>query len=92
MQYDSIYVSDSVSSLILHDTVYLYKEKTYNRYINKHDTVFIRDSIPYIQEVTVTKEIEVNKLKWYQRSLMHSGIIFIGFIIILIIKLIKKIF
>ena len=96
--YDSIYVHDSIFTLIKGDTVYISKNKETNRLINKADTIIKTDTIKIPVEITktVTKtEIqvkEVNKLYWWQKSLMYFGlIVLISGIVFLIIK-IKKFF
>ena len=96
--YDSIYVHDSIFTLIKGDTVYVSKNKETNRLVNKTDTIIKTDTIKVPVEITkiVTKtEVQVketNKLYWWQKSLMYLGlIILISGIVILIIK-IKKFF
>ena len=96
--YDSIYMHDSIFTLIKGDTVYISKNKETNRLINKADTIIKTDTIKIPVEITktVTKtEIqvkEVNKLYWWQKSLMYLGlIVLISGIVFLIIK-IKKFF
>lgn len=96
--YDSIYVHDSIFTLIKGDTVYVSKNKETNRLVNKTDTIIKTDTIKIPVEITktVTKtEIQVketNILYWWQKSLIYLGlIVLISGIIFLIIK-IKKFF
>ena len=96
--YDSIYVHDSIFTLIKGDTVYISKNKETNRLVNKTDTIIKTDTIQVPVEITktVTKtEIQIkeaNKLYWWQKSLMYFGlIVLISGIVFLIIK-IKKFF
>lgn len=96
--YDSIYVHDSIFTLIKGDTVYITKNKETNHLINKTNTVIKTDTIKVPVEITktVTKTEtqvkEVNKLYWWQKILMWLGfIVFISGIVFLIIK-IKKVF
>ena len=96
--YDSVYVHDSIFTLIKGDTVYISKNKETNRLINKADTIIKTDTIKIPVEITktVTKtEIQIketNKLYWWQKSLMYLGlIVLISGIVFLIIK-IKKFF
>ena len=96
--YDSIYVHDSIFTLIKGDTVYISKNKETNRLVSKTDTIVKTDTIKIPVEITktVTKtEIQIketNKLYWWQKSLMCLGfIILISCIVFLIIK-IKKFF
>ena len=96
--YDSIYVHDSIFTLIKGDTVYISKNKETNRLVSKTDTIVKTDTIKIPVEIikTVTKtEIQIketNKLYWWQKSLMYLGlIVLISGIVFLIIK-IKKFF
>ena len=100
--YDSIYVHDSIFTLIKGDTVYISKNKETNHLVNKTDTIIKTDTIQVPVEITktVTKTVtkteiqvkEVNKLYWWQKSLMYLGlIVLISGIVFLIIK-IKKFF
>ena len=96
--YDSIYVHDSIFTLIKDDTVYISKNKETNRLVSKTDTIVKTDTIKIPVEITktVTKtEIQIketNKLYWWQKSLMYLGlIVLISGIVFLIIK-IKKFF
>lgn len=96
--YDSIYVHDSIFTLIKGDTVYISKNKETNRLVNKTDTIIKTDTIKIPIEITKTvakTEIQVketNKLYWWQKSLMYLGLsVLISGIVFLIIK-IKKLF
>ena len=95
--HDSIYIHDSVFTLIKGDTVYISKNKETNRLINKTNTIIKTDTIKVPVEITKTitrteaQVREVNKLYWWQKSLMYLGlIILISGIVFLIIK-IKKV-
>lgn len=70
---DSIYIKDSVDRYIKGDTVFIYKERTKFRYINKTDTVLKTDTVPKILVKKTVKEVEVNHIKWYQKLLMWMG-------------------
>ena len=96
--YDSIYVHDSIFTLIKDDTVYISKNKETNRLVSKTDTIIKTDTIKIPVEITKTiikTEIQVketNKLYWWQKSLIYLGlIVLISGIVFLIIK-IKKFF
>ena len=96
--YDSIYVHDSIFTLIKGDTVYISKNKETNRLVSKTDTIAKTDTIKIPVEITKTvtqTEIQIketNKLYWWQKSLMYLGlIVLISGIVFLIIK-IKKFF
>ena len=74
--YDSIYVHDSIFTLIKDDTVYISKNKETNRLVSKTDTIIKTDTIKIPVEITktVTKTEaqikEVTKLYWWQRVFM----------------------
>lgn len=82
---DSIFYRDSIDRYIRGDTVFLYKERTRYKYINRVDTVIKTDTIPKIVKQEVIKEVEVNHIKWYQETLMWIGgvafLIFVGYLI-----------
>lgn len=82
---DSVYVRDSIDRWREGDTVFIYKEHTKYKYLNKTDTIVRVDSIPKIIKVETVKEVEVNHIKWYQKTLMWiGGVIFLiltGYII-----------
>lgn len=79
---DSIIVRDSVDRWLKGDTLYIYKERVKYKYVIKTDTICKTDSIPTI--VTVTKEVKINHIKWYQKFLMWIGVISLWSLIILI--------
>lgn len=70
---DSIFVKDSVDRWLKGDTLYIYKEHTRFKYINKTDTVCRTDTITKVVKVDIVKEVEVNHIYWYQRALMWTG-------------------
>ena len=96
--YDSIYVHDSIFTLIKGDTVYIYKNKETNHLINKADTFIKTDTIKV--PITITKTVtktetqikEVNKLYWWQRLLICLGLTVLIFGVISIIRKTKKLF
>ena len=92
--YDSIYVHDSIFTLIKNDTVYISKNKETNRLVNKTDTIIKTDTIKIPVEITktVTKTKtcvnEVNKLYWWQKILISiGGIVFVLIIIYIVLKI-----
>lgn len=96
--HDSIYIHDSIFTLIKEDTVYIYRNKETNHLINKIDTIVKIDTIKVPVEITktVTKTEtqikDINKIYWWQKIFMYFGlIVFISGIIFQIIK-IKKFF
>ena len=70
---DSVFVHDSIDRYISGDTVYQYKYKYIYKYLNRTDTVVKTDSIEVPVEVKTVEIKEVNKLRWYQSSLMWIG-------------------
>ena len=75
---DSIYIRDSIDRWQKGDTLYITKWHTKFKYINKVDTIVKTDSIPKI--VPVVKEVEVNHIYWWQKTL-----IYIGFLVVIIL-------
>lgn len=72
------------------DTVYIKENHSIYKYIYKNDTIKVIDSIPvYLKETT---QIEVNKLKWWQKPLIWMGVLFLILIIYKMIKLIISIY
>lgn len=70
---DSVFVHDSIDRYISGDTVYQYKYKYIYKYLNRTDTVVQTDSIEVPVEVKTVEIKEVNKLRWYQSTLMWIG-------------------
>lgn len=70
---DSVYVRDSIDRYVKGDTVFIYKEHTKYKYLNKIDTIVKVDSVPKIVRTETVKEVEVNHIKWYQKALMWIG-------------------
>ena len=70
---DSIYLHDSISVYkeTKGDTVYITKWNFKIKEAFKTDTILKKDSIPVIVEVE--KVVEVNKLNFWQKSLMWIG-------------------
>ena len=85
---DSVYIRDSVDRWQKGDTLYITKWHTKFKYINKVDTIVKTDSIPKI--VPVVKEVEVNHIYWWQKTLMWLGGITIILLIIVITYRMKK--
>ena len=89
--YDSVYIHDSIFTLIKGDTVYISKNKETNHLINKRDTIVKIDTIkvPIQTTKTVTKTVtqikEVNKLYWWQKGLMYFGLVVLIYSIVILI-------
>lgn len=82
---DNVFVKDSVDRQLKGDTVFIYKEHTKFKYLNKTDTIVRVDTVPKIVKIETVKEVEVNHIKWYQKTLMWIGgvisLILTGYII-----------
>lgn len=70
---DSVFVHDSIDRYISGDTVFQYKYKYIYKYLNRTDTVVKNDTIQVPVEIKTTEIKEVNKLRWYQITLMWVG-------------------
>lgn len=62
---DSIFIHDSIDKYINGDTVNIYKYKYIYQYLNRTDTVVIKDTIQVPIEIKTIEVKEVNKLRWY---------------------------
>lgn len=80
---DSIIERDSIDRWRDGDTVYIFKEHTKYRYLNRTDTICKTDTIT--KTIKVPKEVKINYLYWWQEALMWSGLVsilmLVGFII-----------
>lgn len=74
VKYDSIYIHDSIETLIKGDTVYKTKVLYRYKYKELKDTLIRVDTIPKVIIQEVVREKEVNKLKWYQTVLIYLGL------------------
>lgn len=82
---DSIFVRDSVDRWRSNDTVFIYKEHTNFKYSNRIDTILKIDTIPQVINHNITKEVEVNKLNWWQKTMIWVGVILSILLILYII-------
>lgn len=85
IQYDSIYIKDSVFVRNISDTVYLYKYRdqyTY-KYIDRIDTVMVCDSIQVPYPIQ-------SELSWWQKARMRAGEVAMGVVAILILLFVVK--
>lgn len=92
VQYDSIYIYKDKFVDRSRDTLYIKDKSIEYRYKLLRDTVRIvqRDSIPY--EVTVTEIKEIARpLTWYDHLSRAILWLNIGFVLLIIIRLIRKI-
>lgn len=81
--HDSIYVKDSIITQVVLDTIKV--DRYHTKYIEKvvKDTIIKVDSIPTI--VTITKEVEVNKMNRTQSFLSYLGGMFLMTLILVLI-------
>lgn len=84
---DSIYIHDSIDRYVKGDTMYQYKYKYIYQYLTKVDTIVQIDSID--KPVRIVEVKEVNKLKWYQSSLIDIGLCSIILLLMYVIKRLK---
>lgn len=90
VRFDSIYVKDSIDKCINGDTVFIYKEKLKYVYKNKTDTVLKTDTVTNVVKMEVIRNVEVNHMKWYQKTLMWIGGISSLFLLLFIIYKSKR--
>lgn len=87
---DSTYLSDSTLIYIKGDTIFRDRWHTLHVYHNYTDTLcrirLVKDPQPY----PVEKIVEVNKLYWWQETLMWSGAIFLLLVVGWIVLRIRK--
>lgn len=96
IQYDSVYIRDSIDRYIKGDTVFLTKVQKQIRYKLKKDTVLQRDTVPKIVTVsnTIEKVVEVNKLSSWQHAFIKLGevmlLLLLGSLVYVIFKIYRK--
>ena len=88
---DSVYIKDSIDRWQKGDTLYITKWHTKYKYIINTDTVLKTDTITKVVTVVKEKKVEINKLKWYQSTLMWIGGIVSLIIIFILGRKIKTI-
>lgn len=88
---DSVYIKDSIDRWQKGDTLYITKWHTKYKYIINTDTVLKTDTITKVVTIVEEKKVEINKLKWYQSTLMWIGGIVSLIIIFILGRKIKTI-
>lgn len=88
---DSVYIKDSIDRWQKGDTLYITKWHTKYKYVINTDTVLKTDTITKVVTVVEEKKVEINKLKWYQSTLMWIGGIVSLIIIFILGRKIKTI-
>ena len=88
--HDTTIVKDSVFFAIKGDTIVREKYNTIERIKVAHDTImrFVDKPVEVVREKNVEKQVEVNRIYWWQKLLMAMG--GIGLVVIFII-LIRKV-
>ena len=83
--HDTTIVKDSVFFAVKGDTIVREKYNTIERIKVAHDTImrFVEKPVEVVREKNVEKQVEVNRIYWWQKALMWMG--GIGFVVICII-------
>ncbi len=87
---DSIVKFDSITTVAKGDTVFRDRWHTLHVYHNSVDTVFRVRIVKEPQPYPVEKIVEVNKLYWWQETLMWSGAIFLLLVVGWIVLRLRK--
>ena len=85
--HDTTIVKDSVFFAINGDTIVREKYNTIERIKVAHDTImrFVEKPVEVLREKNVEKQVEVNRIYWWQKALMlmgGMGLVMIGIILI----------
>lgn len=80
--YDSIFMSDSIVKEIKNDTTIIERWHTRTQTKIVIDTITKVDSVTIIQPVETIVEVEVNKIKWWQKTLMWIGVVALAWAVI----------
>lgn len=88
--HDTTIVKDSVFFAVNGDTIVRERYNTIERIKVAHDTImrFVEKPVEVVREKNVEKQVEVNRIYWWQKTLMWMG--GIGMVVVGII-LIKKV-
>lgn len=87
---DSVHVHDSIITFLKGDTVLIEKWHTAYGERIRVDTVEKVKTEVKVQTKTVTETREVNRLKWWQKALMWTGVFCLAFGVLRGVSLIKK--
>lgn len=90
--HDTTIVKDSVYFAIKGDTIVREKYNTIERIKVAHDTImrFVDKPVEVVREKNVEKQVEVNRIYWWQKLLMWMGGIGVVVIGIMVNKLVNK--
>ena len=90
--HDTTIVKDSVYFAINGDTVVRERYNTIERIKVAHDTImrFVEKPVEVVRENNVCKQVEVNRIYWWQKLLMVIGCIGVVVVGIMVNKLVDK--
>ncbi len=88
--HDTTLVKDSVFFAIKGDTIYKERYNTIERIKVAHDTImrFVEKPVEVVREKNVEKQVEVNRIYWWQKLLMWMGgigVVVVGIILVRIV-------
>ena len=88
--HDTTIVKDSVYFAIKGDTILREKYNTIERIKVAHDTSmrFVEKPVEVVREKNVEKQVEVNRIYWWQKALMAMGGIGLVVIFIILIRIV----
>lgn len=88
--HDTTIVKDSVYFAIKGDTIFKERYNTIERIKVAHDTImrFVEKPVEVVREKNVEKQVEVNRIYWWQKVLMWMGGIGVVVIGIILIKIV----
>lgn len=91
--HDTTIVKDSVFFAVKGDTIVRERYNTIERIKVAHDTImrFVDKPVEVVREKNVEKQVEVNRIYWWQKLLMWmGGMVFVMVVIILIKIVVNK--
>lgn len=91
--HDTTIVKDSVYFAVNGDTIVRERYNTIERIKVAHDTImrFVEKPVEVVREKNVEKQVEVNRIYWWQKLLMWmGGMVFVMIVIILIKIVVNK--
>ena len=88
--HDTTIVKDSVFFAVKGDTIYKERYNTIERIKVAHDTImrFVEKPVEVVREKNVEKQVEVNRIYWWQKLLMWMGGIGVVMIGIILVKIV----
>ena len=88
--HDTTIVKDSVFFAIKGDTIVREKYNTIERIKVAHDTImrFVEKPVEVVREKNVEKQVEVNRIYWWQKLMMWMGGIGLVVVFIILIRIV----